>query len=395
MPFFSIELRLRNQKKMPLSSKRFVISTSALNSQGFRVLTSGIDLEGFKKNPLLLWNHIRPKGNSKDQILPLGHWPVEHLQVNGDEISGIPFFDDQDEFAMSIYHKVEGGHIRMCSAGLAPKEVSDLVEDMLPDQDQPTVTKCSLQEASICDIGSNPDSGSADVVLYDDNDNLITLSASQVKHLIKKKTMNKQTTTALDALKKAKKAKEDLTKSLTLAAEKVELAMSEESTTDEDKAQLSAEHDEVKEMSDDDKDQQIYELKLKLKEAEEQLRKMSEAKALSDQDDKEKEAMAEAKLACAQGKITLAQVSDIKDLYLSNPAGTKKYLSQLKAHVPARTLINTSVENEDSGRLKTLSAKTWSELFKSSGDTAWLRQNAPEVYKAKFKEQFGREPKNI
>ena len=40
-------------------AKEVIISTSGLNCYGGRVLTSGIDLTQFQKNPLLLWMHRR------------------------------------------------------------------------------------------------------------------------------------------------------------------------------------------------------------------------------------------------------------------------------------------------------------------------------------------------
>ena len=90
---------------MKKSSKRFPINTEVTNGNGFRVSTEGVDLSHFKLNPLLLWMHVRPKGKSKDEILPLGYW--EDIQLKDGQITGVPVFDDEDEFAMKIYRKVE------------------------------------------------------------------------------------------------------------------------------------------------------------------------------------------------------------------------------------------------------------------------------------------------
>lgn len=35
------------------------VSDETVNRHGYRVLTSGIDIEGFKKNPVMLYNHLR------------------------------------------------------------------------------------------------------------------------------------------------------------------------------------------------------------------------------------------------------------------------------------------------------------------------------------------------
>lgn len=391
---------------MPLSTKRFVISTSALNSQGFRMLTEGANLDGFKKNPVLLWNHIRPEGNLKNQILPLGHWPAEHLQVNGDEISGIPFFDDKDEFAMSIFNKVEGGHIRMCSAGAKPIEISDDEADKLPGQEAPTVTKWSLQEASICDIGANPDS--LVVALYDNDDKLITLGDTSgwvitladksFKHLTKKPIMNKNTTTALAALKKAKEAKAASAKAIQLAADKVAIALADDTTSEEDATKLADENDEVKEMSDDDKDQQIEQLRLKLAEAEKALADMQDQKAQDEQKETDDKACRLADVLHAQGKITLAMKPDVIELAKVNYDGTKKLYDKVKPSQSITRQLNSSetvVETKDQAKLKKLSDMTWRELFNEPGGTQFLKLNAPDVYKAKFKAEFGKEPKNM
>jgi hypothetical protein len=150
---------------MKKSSKRFPINTEVINGNGFRVSTAGIDLSHFNLNPLLLWMHKRPKGESKDEILPLGYW--EDVELRDGQLTGIPVFDDEDDFAMKIYKKVENGSIRAGSAGLKPVlfEMKD---------GEKWLEKSILKEASICDMGSNHESVS--VVLYDDNDQLITLS---------------------------------------------------------------------------------------------------------------------------------------------------------------------------------------------------------------------------
>jgi hypothetical protein len=378
---------------MPVSSKRFVISTSGLNSQGFRMLTNGAVLDGFTKNPVLLFNHIRPEGNLKNQILPLGHW--QDLKVEGDEISAVPFFDDKDEFAMSIFNKVEGGHIRMCSAGAKPLEISENKKDMLPDQEAPTVTKWELQEASLCDIGANPDS--LGVALYDADNKRITLSDKSIKNLTKKNIMNKKTTDALTALKKVKQLTADVTKARTLAAEKVELALADDTISEEDATKLSDEADENKEMSDDDKDKKIDELTKKLAEVQKQLADMQDEKALADQTNAEDKACKLAELGVAQKKITLAQKPAFLKLAKTDYKAAKEMLDSTRSSVPVRELLGErgEVKTQDQARLETLSAKSYDELFKEQGALDFIRLNAPETYKTKFKDKFGKLPKNV
>lgn len=377
---------------MPLSSKRFVISTSGLNSQGFRMLTTGANLEAFKKNPVLLFNHIRPTGNLKNQILPLGHW--QDIKIDGDEITGVPFFDDKDEFAMSIFNKVEGDHIRMCSAGAEPIELSEDKADWLPEQTEPTVTRWNLKEASICDIGANPDS--LDVALYDATDTLIKLSDNSIKKLTKKHIMNKPTTDALAAYKKAKLLKADVTKAISLAADKAAIALADETTTDADKEKLAEEEEATKEMSDEDKDAKIDELTKKLAEVTKQLADMQDEKTLAEDTAAEEKSLSLAKLAHAKGLISLAQVDDIAKLAKVDYTGTKTYLDKLKPSISLRSAIgeNKAVVNEQEEKLKTLCAKSYDELFRESGALNFVKLNAPDIYKAKFKAKFGKDPKN-
>lgn len=168
------------------STKRLIISTEAVNCYGFRILTSGIDLKQYKNNPILLYMHIRPVGNSKDQILPLGF--ISDLQVDGTVLSGIPNFDNSDSFAVSIYNKVENGTLKMCSAGLKALEFSDDRALMIDGQTQPTITKSILIEVSIADIGGNPEALA--VALYNKDGQIITLSTNAVKETLKEAQKN-------------------------------------------------------------------------------------------------------------------------------------------------------------------------------------------------------------
>ncbi len=138
---------------MPKSTKRIVLSNEQVNSRGFRIITSGIDLSDFKKNPIMYYNHTYPDGGNPDQILAIGYW--DDIQINGTVLSAVPVFDDKDPFAMKIYNKVEHGTIRAASVGINPVLTSDSPTDMLPGQLLPTWIKSVLKEASVCDIPSN------------------------------------------------------------------------------------------------------------------------------------------------------------------------------------------------------------------------------------------------
>ncbi len=151
--------------------KRIVISDESINSYGFWVMTDGIDLSAFLKNPVMLWNHNRGGlGVTSDQ-LPIGIW--KDLRIENGVLTGEPVFDENDEFAVKIKQKYESGILNACSIGFEPLEWSDAPEMLKKGQKVATVTRCLLLEISICDIPSN---ANATVVLYDDDNKVINLS---------------------------------------------------------------------------------------------------------------------------------------------------------------------------------------------------------------------------
>lgn len=150
-------------------AKEVVITTSALNSYGSRVLTSGIDLEQYKRNPVLLWMHRR---YGREDV-PIGR--IDNIRVEGDKVIGTPVFDERDEFAAKIKHKWENGFLKMVSAGLTIIELSDAPEHLLPGQTRMTISRSKLDEVSIVDIGANDDA----LQLYSPSGTVITLSAGQ------------------------------------------------------------------------------------------------------------------------------------------------------------------------------------------------------------------------
>ena len=106
----------------------FVLHDESVNTYGFRMLTSGANLEEFKKNPVMLLNH-------DDYSLPIGRW--ENIRVEGDL--------------------------------------------MLPGQTLPTVTRWTVREGSVVTIGANHnalvfyDRESKQIIDLNDKGNLIRL----------------------------------------------------------------------------------------------------------------------------------------------------------------------------------------------------------------------------
>lgn len=151
-------------------AKEVIISTSGLNCYGGRVLTSGIDLTQFQKNPLLLWMHRR---SFDRDAMPIGR--IDNLRTDGDRLIGTPVFDQNDEFAKKIESKWENGFLRMASAGIEIIETSDAPEHLLQGQTRRTITRCRLEEVSIVDMGGNDEA----LQLYDRSGKVLKLGAGE------------------------------------------------------------------------------------------------------------------------------------------------------------------------------------------------------------------------
>lgn len=138
-------------------SRHVRISNSSLNSYGTRILTEGVDLEQYKRNPILLWMHVRAFRGTKDDVLPIGR--VENINVEGDDITGDLVFDSaSDDFAKSIEQKWDGGFLKMVSAAFDIVATDEDPALALPGQTYATITKSKLYEVSVADIGANDDS---------------------------------------------------------------------------------------------------------------------------------------------------------------------------------------------------------------------------------------------
>lgn len=130
-----------------MDKKTFVLHDESVNTYGFRMLTSGANLDEFRKNPVMLLNH-------SDWSLPIGRW--ENIRVEDGKILADAVFDESDERGREVARKVADGFVRMASIGAwPPEQVSDAYDLTLPGQTGATVTKWTVREASIVTIGAN------------------------------------------------------------------------------------------------------------------------------------------------------------------------------------------------------------------------------------------------
>lgn len=147
-----------------MNKKVFICSDESVNSYGFRVLTSGIQLKNFKSNPVGFFNHNT--GDSFWSTDPTYRGPVirwEDITIDGKELKGSPVFDVNDPIGKALSDKVENDFIRAASIGFRIIETSNDPALMEKGQTRPTITKCELMEISVVDIPANKNS----LCLYD------------------------------------------------------------------------------------------------------------------------------------------------------------------------------------------------------------------------------------
>ena len=142
--FFSIDY-IAHKAGDTAQSMDFVLSDNSVNRYGSRVITTGINLEAFKKNPVMLWGHRRYSEGQKTNII--GKW--ENIRVENDQLIATAVFDEGSELGKEVKRQVEGGFVKAVSIGFYPKKWSNDPFLMLPDQTDYTVAECDLWEVSL------------------------------------------------------------------------------------------------------------------------------------------------------------------------------------------------------------------------------------------------------
>lgn len=163
--------------------KRVRISNDSLNSYGFRVLTSGMDVSQYNRNPVLLYMHER--GNV------VGY--VKDLKVENNEVTGELMFDCASELSQRCKKQFEFGSLRMVSAGLEILAMSEDKDLLVVGQTRPTITKSKLYEVSIADVGANDDA-----IVLQRNGKIITLGRDGDCDLPLLNNINKQKTEEME-----------------------------------------------------------------------------------------------------------------------------------------------------------------------------------------------------
>jgi hypothetical protein len=150
--------------KFKKTERQYVLSDSSVNEYGFRLLTSGYQLDAFQKNPIGYYMHRR------EDVIVL-KW--EDLQIEDDKIVGTPVINLSNGRGEQTCDEVENGFLNAASVGhIVVLEYSTDPAAMLPGQTGPTITKWYNKECSLVDI---PGNCNALTKLYDAQENEINL----------------------------------------------------------------------------------------------------------------------------------------------------------------------------------------------------------------------------
>lgn len=323
-----------------MAKMTFILHDESVNTYGYRMLTSGANLAEFRKNPVMFLNHM-------DFDLPIGRW--ENIRIEEGRILADAVFDDNDERARQVRDKVANDFIRAASIGAwPPEELSDDEALKLPGQTGPTITKWTMREASIVTIGANHNA----LVLYDrTTGERIDLKNTEDFIRLLDQTPKKHTN-MIKIIKELLLLKDAATDADVLAAVR-ELKEREE--------QLQAENRQLKD---------------------------DEAKRLADiRQQQETQAAALVDAAIRDGRINADARRNFLKLFDQDFEAAKASLDA----IPARQSVAEQIEKNAKTDLKDFSG-SWDELDRA-GKLPALKDQAPELFKEKFKEKFGTEYK--
>ena len=324
----------------------FILHDDSVNTYRFRMLTSGANLDEFRRNPVMFLHH-------NDYDLPIGRW--ENIRVEGSQILADAVFDELDDQAMKVKGKVDRGFIRMASIGAwAPEEKTEDPAMMLPGQTGPTVTKWTVREASIVAIGANHNAlrmynrSTGELIDLSDTDAVLRLmddlSIKNNDNMSTLKTILNLQDNASDA--------------------DIETAVQNLQQENESLKQTNATlEDENKRLKDEANNA----------EAQRQQAQKAEAVQLVDA------AVRDGRLD-ASGKDAFIALFD---------ADFERAKATLNAIPKVKSVVSQIAEQQV--ELKDFVSKSWNELDRA-GLLPKLKDAAPEIYAQKFKAEFGVEP---
>lgn len=152
-------------KQQQATERRFRLSDSTVNEYGYRLLTSGYQIEEYRKNPIGYYMHQREAG-------VVVRW--DDLKIEDDSITGLAIINMANARGAQTLSELEHGFLNAASVGhIVVLEYSMEKELMLPGQTGPTITKWYNKECSLVDI---PGNSNALAYLYDVDENILNLA---------------------------------------------------------------------------------------------------------------------------------------------------------------------------------------------------------------------------
>lgn len=318
----------------------FILTNQAKNVYGFVVLTSGIDISDFEKNPVMLHNH-------KENEL-LGKWI--NIRKDGVELIAEAQFDTDTELGKEKAGQVERGYLKGVSIGICDLQVEFGAAGF---EDMVVVTKCKLYEASLTPIPANSEA----LRLYNKDGQLMT--KDEISVLLSKNNQNQNTMKQLAVLVALLSLKPDATEDQVV--DSVRDLVNKTKAHPGDIATLTTERDDLK--------KQIDTLKTQLTAA-------NDAQAVALVDGAE-----------AAKKINAAQKEQFLKLAKNDYAGTKAILDGMVAHVGVVTQLNNGGQGSEASGADKFKDWTFARLTKEAPkELARIKTEEPDRYKTLLNE---------
>jgi hypothetical protein len=324
----------------------FILLDGSTTTKDVCVSVDGVDTTQFEKNPVMFYQH-------NDWNMPVGRWA--NVRKDNGQLLADAIFDteDTDKDVQRMIKKVQNGFINMASCGLVDLECSD--DPMLCGDGAccMVVTNCRLREASIVAVGGNHNSMA--LRFYDNEGQEITFgkkenAALKLSDFIVKQKIEIMSKTYLKTLNLADNA-DDV--AIGIAVEK----LANEKAAADAKVLLLTDQVNAHET------------------AKTNARK-AEALNLTD-------------AAIRDGRLDAKAKESTLNLFDKDFDGTKVLLESIPKQVK---LSDLELGDKDAKERKELEAMTYSDIDKK-GKVLFLRDTYPDLYKEKYKAQFGVEPK--
>lgn len=318
--------------------KEFCLTDNSVNVYGYRLLTEGLDLAQYKKNPIGFMMHEREGG-------VLVKW--EDFRTEGDKLYGKPVINLSHPKGAEIASQVENGFINAASMGkIICLAATDDASLKMEGQTGPTVTKWFPREISFVDI---PGNHNALANLYDINDNELNL-ADFVKPNPKEMSKILLTAVMLTALNLSdKSSEEDANKAFQDLIDNAGKVPGLEKDLADKATALTAKEKEL-----------------------EDLKAAGVVKEVKDLLDKGK----------ADKKLTEEVAKNLSESFVGNPVGLKNLIDAM----PAQVLVTEQL-GDDAKNLAAFEGKKWDDLY-AANELEGVRTKFPDLYEKLRKEKF-------